>query len=450
MPSWWYTWVVHTMVLALARPWRHPKTGTYWFRRRVPKELRSLVGRSEERRSLRTKEPELARTRYLQAAVEIDERWGLLRRSAAALAALSPPPGDVLECGSDEPASGLRPDCRSFVGALDRMVPVPSIVSAPASMTTGSVPWRPIFDAYAAEAKLAPSTIKRWTSVLAALEEAVDTDDLALVTRGDLIAWKRDLLAAGRDPRTVRDAYIAAPKALMNWAVANGLLEANPAAGVVVAVPDKLRLRDRDFTDLEARTILRASLDPPEPRLSRQHAAARRWIPWLCAYGGARVNEMTQLRGRDVRIEGVAWVIRITPEAGSVKSGKWRDVPVHPHLVEQGFPEFVHGCGSGPLFYDPARRRNGQAAHPIYKKVGERLAAWVRAIGVDDIGVDPNHGWRHRFKTVGRRVGIDPAVIDAIQGHAPRTEGERYGRYPTDVMYEAICRMPRYDVGSGC
>ena len=438
------------MVLALARPWRHPKTGTYWFRRRVPKELRSLVGRSEERRSLRTKEPELARTRYLQAAVEIDERWGLLRRSAAALAALSPPPGDVLECGSDEPASGLRPDCRSFVGALDRMVPVPSIVSAPASMATGSVPWRPIFDAYAAEAKLAPSTIKRWTSVLAALEEAVDTDDLALVTRGDLIAWKRDLLAAGRDPRTVRDAYIAAPKALMNWAVANGLLEANPAAGVVVAVPDKLRLRDRDFTDLEARTILRASLDPPEPRLSRQHAAARRWIPWLCAYGGARVNEMTQLRGRDVRIEGVAWVIRITPEAGSVKSGKWRDVPVHPHLVEQGFPEFVHGCGSGPLFYDPARRRNGQAAHPIYKKVGERLAAWVRAIGVDDIGVDPNHGWRHRFKTVGRRVGIDPAVIDAIQGHAPRTEGERYGRYPTDVMYEAICRMPRYDVGSGC
>ena len=330
------------------------------------------------------------------------------------------------------------------------MVPVPSIVSAPASMTTGSVPWRPIFDAYAAEAKLAPSTIKRWTSVLAALEEAVDTDDLALVTRGDLIAWKRDLLAAGRDPRTVRDAYIAAPKALMNWAVANGLLEANPAAGVVVAVPDKLRLRDRDFTDLEARTILRASLDPPEPRLSRQHAAARRWIPWLCAYGGARVNEMTQLRGRDVRIEGVAWVIRITPEAGSVKSGTWRDVPVHPHLVEQGFPEFVHGCGSGPLFYDPARRRNGQAAHPIYKKVGERLAAWVRAIGVDDIGVDPNHGWRHRFKTVGRRVGIDPAVIDAIQGHAPRTEGERYGRYPTDVMYEAICRMPRYDVGSGC
>lgn len=233
----------------------------------------------------------------------------------------------------------------------------------------------------------------------------------------------------------------------MNWAVANGRLDTNPAVGVVVTVPDKPQLRDRDFTDCEARMILRASFGPHDARLSREHAAARRWIPWLCAYGGAGVNEMTQLRGRDVRRDGAAWVIRITPEAGSVKTGRWRDVPLHPHLVEQGFVDFVLGCGSGALFYDPARGRNGQAAHPIYKKVGERLAAWVRAIGVVDPDVDPNHGWRHRFKTMGRRAGIDPALLDAIQGHAPRTEGEHYGRYPVDVMFEAICRMPRYEVG---
>jgi hypothetical protein len=26
---------------------------------------------------------------------------------------------------------------------------------------------------------------------------------------------------------------------------------------------------------------------------------ARRWIPWICAYTGARVNEITSLTGRD-------------------------------------------------------------------------------------------------------------------------------------------------------
>jgi integrase len=434
------------MPMPFARPWRHPKTGMYWFRRRVPKDLRPLLGRCEERRTLGTKEPALARTRYLRAAVETDERWALLRRSAAALAAFAPPPEGATVGGTEAPSDRHRSDCRSFRSDLDRVAPAPSGIPSIPTAPTGSVPWRPTFEAYAAEAKLAPSTIKRWAGVLTALEEALGTDDLALVTRGDLIAWKRDLLAAGRDPRTVRDAHIAATKALMNWAVANGRLDSNPAAGIVVTVPDKPRLRDRDFTDDEAVKILWASFGPHDARLSRQHSAARRWIPWLCAYGGARVNEMTQLRGRDVRRDGAIWVIRITPEAGSVKTGRWRDVPLHPHLVEQGFVDFVLGCGSGPLFYDPARGRNGQAAHPIYKKVGERLAAWVRAIGVDDTGVDPNHGWRHRFKTVGRRAGIDPAMLDAIQGHAPRTEGERYGRYPVDVLFEAICRMPRYDV----
>ena len=88
------------------------------------------------------------------------------------------------------------------------------------------------------------------------------------------------------------------------------------------------------------------------------------------------------------------------------------------HLVAQGFPSFAGSRGSRPLFYDPAQARGGSEANPIYKKVGERLASWVRTLGVSAPGVDPNHGWRHRFKTAGRRAGIDPTVLDATQGHA--------------------------------
>lgn len=29
-------------------------------------------------------------------------------------------------------------------------------------------------------------------------------------------------------------------------------------------------------------------------------------------------------------------------------------------------------------------------------------------------------------------------ILDAIQGHAPRTEGEDYGEVPVDVMYEEL------------
>jgi hypothetical protein len=79
-------------------------------------------------------------------------------------------------------------------------------------------------------------------------------------------------------------------------------------------------------------------------------------------------------------------------------------------------------------------------------KVGGKLAEWVRAIGVDDVNVQPNHGWRHRFKTVGRKVGVETPKLDAIQGHAPASEGDGYGDYPPDVLKPEIDKIPRYEV----
>ena len=128
------------------------------------------------------------------------------------------------------------------------------------------------------------------------------------------------------------------------------------------------------------------------------------------------------------------WQLRITPAAGAVKGGKARDVPLNPHLAEQGLIEFVLGCAEGPLFYDAERPRGGSAFNPPYQKVGARLARWVREIGVDDPHVDPNHGWRHLFKTVARRVRMRDEVRDGIAGHAPRTVGEAYGAMPLEAI----------------
>ena len=78
--------------------------------------------------------------------------------------------------------------------------------------------------------------------------------------------------------------------------------------------------------------------------------------------------------------------------------------------------------------------------------MGEHLARWVRKLGVDRETVWPNHGWRHRFKTQARLVGMDRETRDAIQGHAPRSEGEGYGAVPPEVMLKEIAKLPRYYV----
>jgi integrase len=304
-----------------------------------------------------------------------------------------------------------------------------------------------LFDGYVRERQPSPATIKRWRPVIANLIHHLGHDEALRVSADDIVDWKEALMDDGVSGRTIREVYLAAAKVMFAWAVENRKLATNPATGISVRVPKRVRSRGPSFTALEVRTILSGSLVINQGRVSPEHALARRWIPWMCAYSGARVGEIAQMRGSDiVEIEGV-WAMRITPEAGSTKNGHSRIVALHPHLLEQGLLTIARRAGGKPIFYDPERARGGSAGNAHHKKVGERLAGWVRDLGVDDPNVQPNHGWRHLFKTLARRAGIAPEVRDAIQGHAPRSVGEAYGEWPIDVIAQAIRSLPRFDMG---
>jgi integrase len=79
-------------------------------------------------------------------------------------------------------------------------------------------------------------------------------------------------------------------------------------------------------------------------------------------------------------------------------------------------------------------------------KTREKLAAWVRKIGIDDPNVRPNHAWRHTFKQIAERHGISERVSDEITGHAPLTVGRGYGRPTLPDMATALKKFPRYSV----
>ena len=167
--------------------------------------------------------------------------------------------------------------------------------------------------------------------------------------------------------------------------------------------------------------------------------AAKRWVPWLAAYTGARVGELAQLRKQDVSREGDHWTILLTPEAGTIKTNEARRIVLHQHLVELGFPAFVEAAPIGPLFLKVGPK--GDVLGPL-QGLKNRLAAFAREI-VTDPNVAPMHGWRHRFKTVGMEAGIATRVLDAIQGHAARTSAETYGDVTIRTMAAAIERLPR-------
>lgn len=102
------------------------------------------------------------------------------------------------------------------------------------------------------------------------------------------------------------------------------------------------------------------------------------------------------------------------------------------------------GIPQGALFHRTKRREGSKTApsHAVAATVGE----WIKGLKVGAEGVAPNHGWRHRFKTVAIEIGMLTRVSDAIQAHVARTAGEGYGDVALRARHEAIARMPRYQV----
>ena len=334
---------------------------------------------------------------------------------------------------------------RPQMPALLASDPEPQAEEAPAPLMT-------LFDGYfneLARSGRGAEAMRRWRPIMADFVRFVGHDDAKRFTKRNVLDWKDDLLTR-LSAKTVKDSNLAALKAVLKWAVDNDRITANPAADVKVRATAAPQAREKGFTDEEAVAILSAvSTYTPKPsanpqtRESIELTAAKRWMPWLCAFTGARPAELAQLRGQDVREKDGVHYLRITPDAGSVKTGQFRDVPLHPQLVERGFLDLARAAGEGPLFY---RNKPGADPKKASKTVSGRVSEWLRTLDAVPEGVDPQYGWRHRMKTVARELGIDVRVVDAIQGHAARTAGENYGDVTIKARKAAIDKLPRFQV----
>jgi integrase len=314
----------------------------------------------------------------------------------------------------------------------------------------GLTPWM-LFERWVAERKPTVSAVDRWRCAFLKLQEDFPDHSAAALTPEQAQRWADGLVNDQRGARTVRDVWVVSCRRVFEWALRKGLISRNPFKTVEITVARKPQHREtKAFTEQEIKAILSTALSISEPKTKRD--AGRRWAPWLLAYTGARAGEITQLRGADVMPDGIPR-IKITPEAGTVKTKQTRVVPLHEHLIEQGFLEFVRVSGKGPLFYREAVQQEDDPTNPRkrrYTKAREYLAGWIRDdLGINDPELQPTHAFRHSFKQIGHRSGISERLLDAIVGHAPRDVGRGYGAPTLSDMAEALKRFPRYGVTAG-
>lgn len=511
------------MILAMTRPHKNPKTGVYYFRQKPPADVRAAFGKAEAIRSLRTKDPVVAKLRHAEEVSKQNMVWQALRATPSPLPhkqimalvgeyrrklddLLEEEPGEAgiwvnvrrleVDHGTDADAlerwggsdadtllreAGLAADPYSrarLIGEMHRAridwadfqhrrasgdySPDPSIQRFPewtppkatkvaqTADDSEGVTISELFELWKTrhiKAKKALSSIGDFEKKIANLRTYLGHDDARRVTGRRVDEWCDQLLAEGLSEKTVGEKYLAAVKAIFKLGVEKFRLSSNPVAANKVRVPDKVKERPAGFTETEARAILRATQGDPSSLGKRPDAIKRaiRWVPWICAYTGARVGEIAQLRREDFVVEYGVPCLRIAPEGGTVKTGNYRIVPVHSHLLELGLPTFIASQPPGPLFFTLAKADDD----PVKKaaNAGAKVGQWVRAdVGITDLRVWPNHGWRHRFKTLCRDAGIDQESRNAIQGHGDGTAAADYGEVTIKALKRAMDAFPRIDL----
>jgi integrase len=273
--------------------------------------------------------------------------------------------------------------------------------------------------------------------------------DAREVTKEDVRKWRDELIAEGLSPKKINGKCLAALSAVLTHAVNEFSLPENVAHGIRDKREDPAKGR-KGYNAEEAKAILAATFNGTKKDISLPHRRALFWVPWICAYTGLRVTEITQLRGKHVQEQDGHHFFMITPEDGSTKSKKAWITAIHPHLIELGVLDMFKAVGDGPAFYVPYPEGTDLSRLPGKHRAqdaGNRVGSWItEELGIPAPGGKPNHAWRHLFTTLSRVHKMDKQARDYMLGSGKEDAREGYGDWPPEALTPEIKKLPRFDV----
>ena len=228
---------------------------------------------------------------------------------------------------------------------------------------------------------------------------------------------------------------LSAITALFNWALQQGYVSSNIFTGMKLK-QKRLARDERDaFSDEELKKIF--NLKRLEQESLKKDKPAFYWVPLLGLYTGARLNELCQLHLSDVAQEGDIWYLDINDDTEDKRlktlSSK-RVTPLHPHLIELGFIEFVKSQKQQKLlrvFSHLKQQRDG------YTKNVSRFfnVRWLPLVGVKT-KKNNFHSLRHTFTTKLKQALVPEQIADSFTG---RTEQSiTYGRYGKEMSLKTL------------
>ncbi|SMC95909.1 Phage integrase family protein [Fulvimarina manganoxydans] len=240
-------------------------------------------------------------------------------------------------------------------------------------------------------------------------------------------------------PDTAND-YLRQLGALTRFALHEGLIKTDPAAGLLFAKP-KIAAKDKrlPFSEDDLKRIFGAPLfrgcvddeagySKPGPNIIRR---GRFWVPLIALFTGMRLNEICQLTLDDFVVEDGTDIILIRGSDDETKRVKTeagqRFVLVHPEPKAIGLLAHIDGlrrkrASNAPVFADLAVGTTGYRSDPFSKFFARFL---------DHVGITHSkkvfHSFRHTYRDALREAEISPERVRALAGWTSGRTEEAYG-----------------------
>ncbi|MFA7537078.1 MAG: DUF6538 domain-containing protein, partial [Desulfuromonadales bacterium] len=336
------------------------RNGVLYFRVRIPGDILPWFGgRSELKKSLRTRSAKAARLQLLDLTYQTERLFSIIRS------------GILTE-------SQIRLLCRGFLqnmypeiaGVRNQDISLIILPPSPPSSvidnaTTSDLRLSRLISMYAAE----QATQGKWTAKteqesregLQLFLEVLGDVDASRITRQDMvevlsklrrIPVRRKQNPSYREKSITELVKMNVPtplsaltiqkhmvriSSLFKWAVRFEYIDKNPAEGLAPR-NDKMAHEARSLYSPEDLTALFSALEP----YRKKDRPDRWWIPIIGLYAGMRIDEICQLCTADVRQMDGVWCFDINRDRDKKLKNKAsiRLVPVHPKLIDLGFLEY--------------------------------------------------------------------------------------------------------------
>lgn len=142
------------------------------------------------------------------------------------------------------------------------------------------------------------------------------------------------------------------------------------------------------------------------------------WTPLIALYSGARNAEIAALYKNDVRqVEGT-WILDFNENSVDKRlksKNSFRKTPIHPHLIELGFLDFVDSCNNnGRLFEELS---NWTEREGYSRPIGD----WFNRDYLQHLGIYIKrkkvfYSFRHTLTSTLERAGVSNPMIEQICG----------------------------------